>query len=511
VKTGKLVLFALVWLVILAVGVSIWKLVIQPMKQTAQQQQQQAEQEDILNQSTGTSIYKDQIAIAADGFSGYAVLRSPEFTNLLAQQGIRLKIEDDAADYDARLQGLADGKYAMAAFPIDALIKASAKAKLLPATVLAIIDESRGADAIVANKTKYADVNAINNAESRFVLVGDSPSETLARVVLHDFELPSVAADPFVSVASPDEILGKFRIATPTSPQLYVTWEPYVSQLLAEPNMHIVVDSSRFTGYVVDALVVSRAYLMKNQVTVEKILEAYFRALYSYSEPEAMIQLVMADAKETGAPLTIEQAKTLVNKVQWKNTQENFAHLGLREGKVLPLENMIERIMNVLLETKAIEADPTGGQLNKLFYDPPMAQLKTRDFHPGLSSEAVAEQKELPPLSDEQWSKLVSVGTLSVPDLVFARGSSQLNDVSRSTLDALSEKLQSWPSYYLQIRGSATKQGDTNANRELAAKRAQAAQDYLTSQGISLSRMQVIASETDGKTRVSFELGQLPY
>lgn len=514
-KSGKLILFALVWLVVLAIGVSAWKLVIEPMQQTKEQQQAAQEEKEILDSSTGKSIYKDQLTIAADAFSGYAVLRSESFAALTAQQGIHVKIEDDQANYAERLAGLASGKYAMAAFPIDALIKASATSNQLPATIVCLIDESNGADAIIGNKAKFLDLDSMNKPETRFVLVGDSPSETLARVVMNDFELPRVNAQPFESVSSPEKILESLGNATPTTPQLYVTWEPYVSQMLAsDQQLHVVVDSSRFTGYVVDALVVSRNYLVKNQANVEKVLECYFRALYGFNNsdsPKAMVELVMSDAKQTGTKLNAQQAESLAKKIQWKNTQENFAHLGLRDGKVFPLENMLERIMKVLLQTKAIESDPTGGQITRLFYDAPMAQLKSRDFHPGLANELIAEQKELPQLSDDQWERLTTVGTLSVPDLVFARGSAQLIESSRATLDELAEKLRSWPTYYLQIRGSALAQGNLEANKELALKRASAAEEHLRSLGVSPTRMHVVGGVSDKQTRVSFELGQPAY
>jgi outer membrane protein OmpA-like peptidoglycan-associated protein len=311
-----------------------------------------------------------------------------------------------------------------------------------------------------------------------------------------------------MELANPEEIIKNFRNAAPSAPNVYVTWEPYVSQMLADSEMHLVVDSSKFTGYIVDTLVVSRNFLAKNQATVEQVLESYFTALYEFRDEREKVKLIIEDAEQTGSPLTQDQAQSLVKKIQWKNTQENFAHMGLREGKVFPLEVMIERILNLLKSSGAISMDPTAGQLTRLFYDPPLAQLQTRNFHPGLGSESVFEQGELPPLDETQWGSLVSIGTLNIPDLVFARGSATLTESSQFTLDELVHKLQSWPNYYLRIRGSATKQGNLDANRALANDRAQAALGYLQSRGVSPNRMRVFDGETTGQTRVSFELGQ---
>ena len=136
---------------------------------------------------------------------------------------------------------------------------------------------------MVAYRATYPNIDSLNQPDTKFVLLADSPSETLARVVMHDFDLRRQGTNPFTNVNSPEEILGRYRKATPASKEVYITWEPYVSQLLTNDQLHVLVDSSRFTGYIVDCLVVSRDYLLKNQAAVEAFLECYFRALFSHN------------------------------------------------------------------------------------------------------------------------------------------------------------------------------------------------------------------------------------
>jgi outer membrane protein OmpA-like peptidoglycan-associated protein len=508
---AKIVLAALVWLVVLGVGVTFWKLVMEPRRQSLERQAEQAKELDSLAKTQGTSRYRQELSVGLDSFSGYAIFRSPAFQEQLGQRGIRLKLIDDNANYAARGEALAKGSIQFALFPADALLKIAARQATIPATIIAVIDETRGADAMVAYKTKYPDIDSLNRETTRFVLLPDSPSETLARVIMHDFDLRQLGQQPFLNVESAEALMARYRQVQPNSDEVFITWEPFVSQLLTNEQLHVLVDSSRFTGYIVDCLVVSRDYLLKHQETVEFFLECYFRTLYSLKDKPALVQLMLQDAKLTKQNLTEEQAGRLVDGIQWKNTQENFAHFGLRAAAVVHIEDVLSRIATVLVSTGAIERDPVAGQYNRLFFDRPLANLQTREFHPELGSEQVREQAALSALTDEQWSRLVPVGTLSAPELIFARGSAVLTEQSRNVLDELAEKLKSWPQYYLTVRGSASTKGDPQANRELAAKRASTAVEYLLSIGMAKERLRAVEGGLSGETRVTFQVVQVPY
>jgi outer membrane protein OmpA-like peptidoglycan-associated protein len=172
---------------------------------------------------------------------------------------------------------------------------------------------------------------------------------------------------------------------------------------------------------------------------------------------------------------------------------------------------MLGRIATVLSKSGAISSIGSDEKFNRYFFDRPLENLQTRNFHPGLSSESVRVEEKLKALSDEQWDGLVTVGTLSVPELVFLRGSATLSDQSKRILDELCQKLLAWPQYYLTIRGNASKAGDMQANLQLAQQRGDAALKHLLALGIPPERMRVVTGEITGQTRVSFVVGQVPY
>ena len=503
---AKVLLASIVWLVILSIGVLIYR-----FWQTSQVAKKEREEQEIVEATSGTSTYQHTIKLGLDAFSGYALLRSAEFNQQLRAGGIKLETIDDQADYDQRLSALADGRLQMAAFPIDALLSASAARRALPATIVTLLDETRGADALLAYKERFPNIDSLNSPDTRFVLVGGSPSETLFRVLLHDFRLDKVSAKSIASVTSAEEVLRRYQAAQPGGNEVFITWEPFVSQLKTNDAIDVLLDTSRQSGYIVDALVVSRDYLIKNEQVVRQVLEAYFRVLYSYSDSEKLVGLIERDARAIGAPITRQQAGDLVKGIQWKNTQENFAHFGLVPAPLPHIEDMIDRIKRVLLETQGLPFDPTEGEPSRLFNERALRELHSTGFHPGIAPEEVREQATLVALSDAQWQRLVSVGTLSSPPLIFARGRANLTEASQVVLDELADKLESWPAYYVKVVGNAGSIGDVEANQKLAGERAQAAVSYLQSKGVDPSRIRAVTGESSGEMSVTFVFGQLPY
>lgn len=509
----------MIWLVILSIGVMLYRLWYVPTVAKKEEQKQK----EVIDATSGDSNYTQHIKIGLDGFSGYAILRSSDFNQQLRSLGIKVETVDDGADYDKRLAALASGEMQLAAFPVDALLKASAKAKSMPATIIAVIDESRGADAVVAYKERYPSVESLNTAETRFVLVEGSPSDTLTRMLINSRFFSNVTPQSIVGVPNEKELIARYRKATAGGNEVFVTWEPVVSDLLKNEQMKVVFDSNEQTGYIVDALVVSRDYLIKNEPVVRSVLECYFKTLYSLNNDlgtndlgnradrrSKLKELIRNDAKDSGTVLEKAQVDRLVDGIVWKHTQDNFAHFGLG-GSATHIEDIIDRVRRVLVDTKGLASDPTQGDSSRLFSQKALRDLQASGFHAGSSPEVVQGDKPLAPLSDEQWKGLSHVATLQVPPLVFARGTSTLTGRSEAILDDLVEMLKSFPLYYLTIAGNASSKGDLEANRELAKQRAAATLQYLQAKGVPAARMRAASGEITGETSVTFRLGQVPY
>lgn len=497
---GKLVAVSIIWLLVIAGLAAAWRLVVAPTLSGR-----------LLDGTGSQSQYDHRVSVALDSFSGYAIVRSPEFRKCLVEQKIRLELEDDGADYLQRIKELDRGRTDMAVFTIDALLKVSDHLGKSPATIVAVIDETRGADAMVAYQSKFPNVDALNHADTRFVLTPDSPSETLARVIMAQFKLDKLPKQPFIPVADAQEVYRRFRTASHDDPHLYVLWEPFVSKIRQNPNTIVLASTEQTRGYIVDVLVANRKFLVDNPDVVQEVLACYFRTVYEYRD--RMPELVYEDAKRTETPLSRKEADNVVQGIRWRNTQENFAHMGLVDNQSLELiEDMISKITSVLEETGAITGDPTQGQPQSLFYNQALAQLQQSNFYPSLAAEQIREDRVvLPALSDSDWDNLQEHGTFKVPPLVFARGTSRLTSRSQLILDRLKTALVSSPQYYLSVRGNASLKGDLQANTALAQSRSKAVVEYLIQAGIDKQRVRAESGEPTGEMSVTFVLGQPSY
>ena len=518
------ILAAVIWCVILGALAVAYRYMVHPYFSAK-----------LKTETSSASQYRNEIVVAADSFSGYAILRSELVKEELKAKGIKLVFQDDKADYEARLKGLQDGKTQLAVFTIDSLIAAGAKLGDFPGTIVLVIDETKGGDAIVAAPGSVTNLQALNDASAQLVLTPNSPSEFLARVVIAHFNLPNLPTKWAAEANGAAEVYKRFAAAGPAEKKAFVMWEPYVSKALEKPGAQVLLDSSKLKGYIVDVLVSERAFLRDHPDLVQAVVEAHCRAAFAVSQQAGgLVKLVMEDARATGTEtLTEAQAAKVVQGIQWKNTLENYAHFGLVEraekgnvGDVAHLEDSIANIVDVLVKTKGLAIDPLAGKQNTIFYSGVLAAMKGANFHPGRNlniisgiaageDEKIRGEKKLEALSVEQWGVLRPVGQFRIEPIVFRRGSADVNEQSQRDLQELARRLQSYPQFYLRVIGQTRAEGDPEANRQLAQARAEAAAQGLISNGVSANRVRTEAAPSASSgaeaQAVSFVAGQLPY
>lgn len=514
---------AVMWCVILAILGVAYRFLVHPYLK------------EKLHGDTGSSSrYRDELVVAADAFSGYALLRSDALAQQLKAQQIKYVVQDDKGDFAARLKALQDGKVHLAPFTIDSLVLAGARLGDFPGTIVLVLDETKGSDAIVAPPGAVKSLQDLNTPEARIVLTPNSPSEFLARVVVAHFNLPNLPEKWWVEAAGPKAVLNQLRAAKPGEKRAYVLWEPYVTKALEQPGVQVLLDSSKLKGYIVDVLVAQRQFLRDHPEKVRAFVEAYCRAAYAYAQsPDGLPRLVREDARQTGAESLDEtQAKQVVQGIRWRNTLENYVHFGLAkgpaEGGLEYLEDMIGKVVDVLLKTRALTADPLAGKYNTLFYGQILGDMQRAQFHPGKGLNLITglgpggpEEEKIRPemamraLTPEQWAQLQPVGELRVEPVIFTRGSANISVQSERDLQALARRLQSFPQFYLRVIGQTRAEGDAEANRVLAQARADAVAQYLRTQGVNPDRMHTEAAPSnvaggEGQS-VSLVVGQMPY
>ncbi len=470
--------------------------------------------------------YRAVVRIAADNFSGYCLLRSETMAERLAQDNIRLSISDDGADYMRRLTALRDGDVEMAVFPISSFIQCGVRQGSFPGAIVYIIDETKGADAVIAYKSAAGSLDDLNSERARFVLTPDSPSEFLARVVIASFNLPRLPKHDWIIQADGSADVGRrFKSQSPDAPLAFVMWEPDVTRALADPRAHVLIDSSKMEGYIVDVLVARREFLADKDDVARKVIEAYARTAYALRE--RMTETVAADSLKQNARLTPTEAAQVVKGIEWKNTLENYAHFGLQPGAHAyeNIEDMILKITDVLVKTRAIDRNPVADKVSSLYFDRLLGEMKAGGFHPGRAvsvlseggsaDEVLRDSRRLSPLSETEWASLASVGELRIPPVIFGRGTARLSVQSDHQLRELAATMSRWPHYYLVATGRVRSGGDRAEALRLAHDRADATVQRLLEHGLAPERIRAQSEFSDADNAeaqsVVFVLKQRPY
>jgi flagellar motor protein MotB len=433
-----------------------------------------------------------RIPLALDAFSGYCIFRAPEFHKKLAAKGIYIHLKDDKADYPARIQGLQAGTTKLAVYTIDSLINSSAGLPSAPpAAIVSVIDESKGADAVVAYRGAIPDRNALNSPDVQLVFTKDSPSETLARVVR---KVAAPRIGPMTKKDNYDDVLASLNKAlekpNPSDRTGYVIWEPDISRVIGQNANFYVVTSSKeemYSGKIVDVLVAQKEYLKSNKETVKAIIETYFETLNDFSTPRAKADLVLKDAGRTGITMSPEQADQVERGILWRNAKQNYAHFELsKETLGMPaVPAMITDLSKLLVESGAISKP---GDVASLYDRSLMEALFKEGKFLDVSTVAATPQGPV------NWDKLRPVGgQFDLPAISFKRGTADLNEgLAGLSLDEAARVMQE-PTYYLEIRGFVAKETNAEADRKLKLDRANAVLEALKARGVPPERMRAVA------------------
>ncbi len=171
---------------------------------------------------------KGTIRIDLDNWTGYYPLRSQEMKKRLRKSGYLLEVKDDNADYASRMKRLEDGDIDFAVATVDSYILNGVRENF-PGTIIMVIDESKGGDAILAKKGTIDSLDKIKSKQNVTVaFTPASPSHHLAKAASYHFGVKALLPtggkkiETDGSKAACDLLLGgKTDVA--------ICWEPDVS------------------------------------------------------------------------------------------------------------------------------------------------------------------------------------------------------------------------------------------------------------------------------------------
>jgi outer membrane protein OmpA-like peptidoglycan-associated protein/ABC-type nitrate/sulfonate/bicarbonate transport system substrate-binding protein len=485
----KTPIFVILFLLLVIPGLYFAKKIIPVLKSRNQQQ------------TSDAKGLKGKITLAIDDWIGYYPISSARMKKAMRNEGYMLDISNDGGDYPARMKKLKEGELDFAVVTVDSYILNAASLDF-PATIVVVLDESKGGDALVAYTNVVSSLDSFKSFTSatmpKIAYTPSSPSQHLLKAISSHFNVPAL------------KNLGKAqRIETKDSQEalkdlqdkkvsVAVLWEPNVSKALEIPGVAKILGTESTSRLIVDILVVNREFARKNPEQVDLLLKTYFRTLKFYADdPEDLQKDIQSEVKDnqTGLKWTIDSIKKMLGGVAWVNLSDNcqewFGITGPGQIAEQGLIDTIQSTVEILEQSGDFKEDPlpdkdpyriVNSSFDQQIYNTGIkngfATLTGGTGKAGELGEGLS--RPFKPLTDAQWANLRPVGSLNIEPIMFQSGGAELDVPEKEKLDAMVSRLKHYPTFRILVEGHTSFLGDADANKSLSQDRADAVVRYLT-------------------------------
>lgn len=436
---------------------------------------------------SGSSRSSSTLLLLGDTFSGYSTFRYPAFLETLSELEISLSYQDefDQAQRAARLnQGEAD----LIVTTLDQFLQQQPDGQ-----IVALIDRTAGADAVVLNSVQYPDLTSLSALQDpppeggswTVTYAGDTPSEYLALVLDTKFEAFTLADLTVNEVGDASEAWELMRTADQPI-GVAVLWEPFVSQA-RQQGYRVVLSSEDAPGAIVDVLVASEQMIASQPDRLTDLVEAYYRRIDANVRDASQLQAQIAEDGD----LSQAEAGAVLEGIEFFTAQE--AQEWFTDGI---LERRINSTAAVLALTGRLAQVPDSP--TTLYTDDFIAEAvrnsqtlieMVRVDNPELADRLSGKTRAIvPTLTAAQIQSAPDIGNLEVRgEVKFDTGSAQLTQDSQQTLAQLTQEIGEFNPQTVAIRviGHTSRTGSASTNQQLSEQRAQAVVDYFKNAGLA--------------------------
>lgn len=449
-------------------------------------------------EATDAGEVQTVVNIGMDNWVGYFPLCSPEMKRRLRSRQILLRCVDDQADYANRFEALEKGRLQFAVATVDSYLLNGFETGY-PGVIVAVIDESKGGDAIVAREQKVGNLNDLQSGSNfKIAFTPASPSEHLLKAISTHFDIPRLRSgqgDWRLHADGSNDALQKLLDG---DADVAVLWEPDVSRALSKPGIRKIIGTEDTAKLIVDILLAGKDYIREQPGTVMTIVRAYFETLKYYHLNPDRLQADLEDSTD----LNSAQVAAMLNGVSWVGLNQNAVEwYGLAGGGLYGDEALIDAInaaLDILIDNRDFDDNPLPQQdpyrltsrntVQQLYDDRSFAGQSPGDAGSGRPLPAAFSK-----LDDDAWNQLKQIGTLRVEPISFRRGSGLLDLDGKKALDQVADRLKRYPNFRILIKGHSGVRGDARANLSLSADRAAAVARYLmVTYGIGENRIRSV-------------------
>jgi outer membrane protein OmpA-like peptidoglycan-associated protein/ABC-type nitrate/sulfonate/bicarbonate transport system substrate-binding protein len=471
--------FALILLALGILGIVVGKVVMMQL------------QDNQIFAFTDAGSNKGKITIGVDNWIGYFPLCSPIMKRRLYQQGYLLECIKDQANYAQRMEALKKGKLDMAVATVDSYLLNGAKTNY-PGTIIAVLDESKGGDALLAWKEKVTTLDDLRqNKAIKIAFTPDSPSDHLLKAVAVHFDIAHLKHRqgwPVLTNGSEDALQRLLNKEVDAA----VLWEPDVSRALAQKGLHLLLGTGQTQQLIVDVLMAGKKMITEQPDVISILLAEYFHTLKFYRDNNDEL----LDDVEKATNLNASSIKSLLQGVQWQNLTENaYKWFGTVAENGLPNQELVETVnssINIFIDYGSMTSSPLPG-------NDPYRIISSRfiakvNLQLGMPSDVVTiGNNKFKPITEQQWDNLQQVGKLKIRPVIFASGTDSLTLDDKKQIDVAENTLKHYPDFRVLVRGHTSIRGDKVLNKSLSQDRASAVTRYLMiTHGIPAQRMKAI-------------------
>lgn len=354
------------------------------------------------------------------------------------------------------------------------------------AKAVMIVDNTRGADAIIARDKSIRTVEDLAGRKVAMLQFTPSHGMTIDAVENSSLSARKKQSIDYVFINAEDGLGGVRAALESGAVDAAVLWDPDLSLALRATKGHVVYSTRTASNLIFDVIVCDQRVLDDSQgrATVQKLVNGWMKGVdAAKAAPDTAVD-ALVETKEFFALLAKDEGKPFVkglfDNLLWTGVADNARILGLAGGtnhynRVYQRFDQIYRAAGALANPKSPVINPDDS------FDPSFI----RNLYQA-STAAQAEAKKTEVFTEAAREEAVQAAPAEVTKPVtvsFASGQSALTKRAERTIDTeMVPFIENNGTAYFEISGNTDSTGNAAINNRLSLARAEAVVDYLVKQ-----------------------------
>lgn len=353
------------------------------------------------------------------------------------------------------------------------------------AKAVMIVDNTRGADAIIAKDPSIRSVEDL--AGKKLALLQFTPSHGMSIDAIDNSSLSARKKQTveYVYIAAEDGLAGVRAALESGSVDAAALWDPDLSLALRATRGHVVYSTKTASNLIFDVIVCDQRVLNDPQgrEAVQKLVNGWMKGVdAAKANPDGAVDALVKTeefftllAKDEGKPFV----KKLFDNLLWTGVADNARILGM-SGGTNHYERVYQRFDQIYRAAGAL-ANPKSPVIA------PQDSFDTsfiRKLYDASTSAQVEAKKVETYTAVEREEAVQAPATVTKPVIVnFGSGQSALSKRAERTIDTdMVPFIENNGSAYFEISGNTDSTGNLAVNNRLSQARAEAVVDYLSKQ-----------------------------